>query len=536
MSEITALVSMLHEPVGGSARRLFRGRPVLRWTLDRLSRAQRLDGINVLCWDDQLPDVEAITDDYQIAIHAKSPRTSIPAMQAVSAARRWADGWRGGLLQTCDFDLGFHAAWSLEILQETSAQAVFLVDPSAGLIDPLLIDAIITHARAKPDQEICFSQAAPGLAGAVVRRPLLERLASAQSHPGRVLSYSPDQPMRDPIGTESCFPVATAVARSPHNFRLDSSRQIARLTEAFVALNGQLISSDAEELVRQVSRRTGIDPLPREVVVELNTRRLTQPTFRPSQEVSRPPMSRPIAALLLDQLAVAEDIRITLAGVGDPLESDMIFEFLDMAAQRGLRAIHVETDLLSEDVSRIERLAAAPLDVISFHIPAMCGPTYNAIMGVDLFTRLLRNVSALAQARHAHGGGVPLIVPTFMKCAGNLAEMESWYDQWTRAIGCAVITGPSDFAGQIPDTAVADMSPPRRRPCARIDSRMTVLCDGSVVSCEQDIFARQTLGHIGKESIEQIWAQRFQNLRGCHARGEYDAHPLCEKCREWHRP
>jgi hypothetical protein len=153
-----------------------------------------------------------------------------------------------------------------------------------------------------------------------------------------------------------------------------------------------------------------------------------------------------------------------------------------------------------------------------------------------LFQRALRNISALAQARFARGAGVPLLVPTFIKCPQNLAEMEIWYDQWIRAIGSAVITGPSDFAGQIADTAVADMAPPRRSACSRLASRMTVLCDGTVVACEQDAFALRPIGRIGEESIERIWVERMQTLRSCHRRGEWTAHPLCGTCKEWHRP
>jgi hypothetical protein len=166
----------------------------------------------------------------------------------------------------------------------------------------------------------------------------------------------------------------------------------------------------------------------------------------------------------------------------------------------------------------------------------MSAATYAAVMGVDFFQRALRNVSALAQARHARFSGLPLIVPTFIKCKRNLAEMELWYDQWTRALGSAVITGPSDFAGQIPDSAVADMAPPRRSACSRLASRMTVLSDGTIVACEQDVYALRTIGRLGEESIERIWVERMQNLRSCHGRGEWGAHPLCGACREWHRP
>jgi radical SAM protein with 4Fe4S-binding SPASM domain len=124
----------------------------------------------------------------------------------------------------------------------------------------------------------------------------------------------------------------------------------------------------------------------------------------------------------------------------------------------------------------------------------------------------------------------------FTKCAQNLSEMEAWYDQWMRAVGSAVIAGPSDFAGLIPDAAVADMSPPKRSACARLASRMTVLCDGRVVSCEQDVLGRQAVGEIGKQSVRDIWSRAVGSLRTDHQQGNWAKHSLCATCREWHRP
>jgi radical SAM protein with 4Fe4S-binding SPASM domain len=98
-----------------------------------------------------------------------------------------------------------------------------------------------------------------------------------------------------------------------------------------------------------------------------------------------------------------------------------------------------------------------------------------------------------------------------------------------------VITGPSDFAGQIPDTAVADMAPPKRRACARLSNRLTILCDGRVVSCEQDVLGKQTMGIVGETPMKEIWRSGFGSLRACHEKAEWSAKPLCASCREWHR-
>ena len=170
------------------------------------------------------------------------------------------------------------------------------------------------------------------------------------------------------------------------------------------------------------------------------------------------------------------------------------------------------------------------------NFPAATAATYERLMGVNGFGRVMENIARLEQAVKQHGRGLPLIAPVFTKTRANLAEMDGWYDYWIRRLGHAVIFGPADFACQIPDLAVADMAPPQRRPCARLTSRLTILSDCTIVSCEQDILARQPMGVVGQLPITEIWQNRFGQLRQCHATGQWNTQPLCNTCREWHRP
>jgi MoaA/NifB/PqqE/SkfB family radical SAM enzyme len=280
-----------------------------------------------------------------------------------------------------------------------------------------------------------------------------------------------------------------------------------------------------------------VDDLPREVTLEINTDRGTNPIYWPGRhlDVKRDPMSIKTANRVFAELAASDDVRVTLGGVGDPLLAPDLFDIITAAADLGIASLHVETDLLAP-VDVIKRLAAAPVDVVSVHVPAFTAQVYASVMGVDSYVRALDGVRVFLLERQRLGRGTPLLVPTFTKCAANLAEMEQWYDQWIRAMGTAVITGASTCGAQIPDVSVADMSPPRRRPCARLSSRMTILSDGRIVSCEQDVTGRQTLGEVGRTPLSDVWRQRFGGLREEHRAGKYLSLPVCGPCTEWHRP
>jgi hypothetical protein len=209
-------------------------------------------------------------------------------------------------------------------------------------------------------------------------------------------------------------------------------------------------------------------------------------------------------------------------------------EVLELARQADVAAIHVETDLVHAE--SVDWLADSAIDVVSVHVPAITPQTYAQLMGVDALTRVIQNMSRFVTRRQQRGRGVPLLAPIFTKCAVNVNEMEVWYDQWLKALGCAVIVGPADYCGQIPDMAVADMSPPRRGPCARIASRLTILSDGRAVSCEQDVLARQQVGDLRFDSLAVVWNRGMHPLRQPYAAGKGAEHPLCAACREWHRP
>ena len=187
-------------------------------------------------------------------------------------------------------------------------------------------------------------------------------------------------------------------------------------------------------------------------------------------------MSVEMARAVIHELASLDDTRLTIAGVGDPLLCDGLFEILDLIPPDGSISVHVETDFLGATPETIRRLAGSPVAVVSVHLPAISPRIYERIMGVVGLEKVTAAIQEFVTARI--GRNVPILVPTFVKCRQNLVEMEAWYDQWLQAVGCAVLRGPSDFAGQIPDIGVADMSPPRRKPCVRIASRMTIYRTG----------------------------------------------------------
>lgn len=521
-----AILSLLADPVSpGAATRRFRGRPVLAHTIDRVHAAASCPELVVLAWNDQMPVLkQALGED--LAVHAVGPRRSSTLMNLASASLRWADGWRGGLLGVSTFDRGFDAGIVLQALDQRECDAALLVDPHAALLDPSAIDSIVTHLAARPLLEYAFLPGAPGTGAMMLRVAILRELHRAARLPGQLLAYHPDRPVHDPLAKEPAVQVSARTARSLDRLTFDSSRQLRRLslTQAGEATDAVLerLQSDA-----------ALDAMPREIVIELNTDRATAPVYSilGTTRLARERMGVDRAKRIFAQLGGVDDVRLTLAGVGDPLLHPQFDEILLAARQAGITAIHVETDLLTDRREYLDLLAADGVDVVSVHLPAVHRDTYREIMGVDRVQDVLGQMKQLVTARSRGNTGLPIVAPLFVKCERNLGEMEEWYDQWIRAVGAAVIRGPSDFGGAIPYVGVSDMLPAVRAGCSRLSSRMTVLSDGTIVSCEEDVLARQPAGHVDRDSIASAWQAGMRPVRNAQCEM-----PVCRKCRVWGRP
>jgi spore coat polysaccharide biosynthesis protein SpsF (cytidylyltransferase family) len=522
-----ALLSMLHEPAGAhSASRVFRRDPVIGWTVARLLRAKKLAGIVVAAWKDQSEALEQMGLEAEMKIVGE--RQPVATLDAITAAQKWAYGWRGGLLSTCAYDRGYLGSAALEVAAD--ADAIVLVDPSSALVDPDIIDRLIDSATAGA-RDYYFTQAPPGLAGVLLKRSMVQKLVDGNAHPGRVVHYLPDAPVLDPVTSDACVELPLSISRSTERLTFDSSRQIERLADATEPLNGTLISTAAEGIIQRMSSADRSGAFPREITLELTTRRACKPAFAPS--ITRADLTIEAFDAIVAEVSRHDDTRLALCGTGDPLLHPQLLDMLRRC--KDLHAVSVETDLVDATDELLQAIVESNVDVVSVHIPAMTPATYATVMGVDRLPQVVENVKKLITLRQLRGRGTPIIVPTFMKLAANIDEMEQWYDTWLRAVGSAVIAGPSDYCGQIADLSVADMTPPLRRRCNRIDSRLTILSDGAIVMCEQDFSGRFPLGRIGETSISDVWRGAMGQVREAH-RGGVSLPVLCGDCREWHRP
>jgi len=437
--------------------------------------------------------------------------------------RAWSTtAWRGGIGGATIYDELIDPGKLGEAIDQASADAALIVGAGWPLVDAKLCSDVMERYRGQTEHKMVFTQAAPGFCGLLIARELLGEMAEHGATVGRMLGYHPAAPQADPIGRDVCVAVPPTVRDAPLRATADAPRWLTLIESALRAGKAEDAAAAATCMTDTLRERG--HALPGQIGVELTTRRRTSgPVVPISQiDVERPDMT----AATLDALlaGVADDIALSIGGLGDPLCHPEWSTLRERLAGSGAAGVAIETDLLCDEG------ALPTLDgfVVKVRFNADSAGTYQQLMGVDGFDRALKNMQWLLEKQPGSH-----LVPAFVKCRDNVHEMESFYDRWLRLCGTAVVEGPPTGAGLIDDIGVLDMAPPKRFACRQLLGRMTVLSDGTVPRCDQDWLGRVSVGKVNEEALAVLWG-RIQDVRREHERGEFGG--ICEGCRSWFRP
>ncbi|NQU76053.1 MAG: SPASM domain-containing protein [Planctomycetes bacterium] len=502
------------------------GQPVLTRTLQRLGTVKGLDGIIVVTEAESIDQVRRLAGP--VAVQFISHQSQGPAQEAMRAARAFGRyGWRGGLGGTTVYDELFDQAAIKAAIEQMGAEAIMLVPAGACLLDVGWAGAMLASYRANAGQSsVEFSQAPPGLAGAIFSAPLLQQLIQANGFPGKIFSYDPNRPVADPIRQPSNYKLPDWLIATGRRFIADNRRGLW-LCRQIVGREGSDVTG---EQACRIAQHLPPEPWPRELTVELTTR-------RPLEDDLRPPAGRPDLSIemLGDRLGGLEepgDLNIMFAGAGDALLHPDWSAAVALA--KGVGCVGLATYGTSLDGPTGQMLMESGLDVLQIYIDAVSDEVYAADKQGYSATGVWAGVEAFAQQQRQAGIMRPMVVPTMLKTAGTVGEQDEFFDKGCRLTGSVLVVEPSSASGQWPDRAVVHMAPPRRTPCRRIETRLTLLADGQVALCEEDIRLAHTLGNC---SLLEAWrGEAMSHVRKIHADGQYDRHLLCANCKEFHRP
>ncbi|MCZ6684173.1 MAG: radical SAM protein [Planctomycetota bacterium] len=511
------------------------GRPVLRRTVERVLRADRIDSVHILSPVSQSARVKALVDglDVRLETHAEGKPGYA---KLVRAGRVWGmDGWRGGIGTVCVFDEDINVPLVDALVRRESADAAISIAAGGCLVDSALIDAMIVHHEAHGGA-LTFVQAPPGLGVVILGSGLLPELASSGQPPGLLLAYRPDQPGADLTGKEACFRPPASVVEAGGRLICDSRRAFERVAALFA---DGAETWNAERIARWLLERRAnhVEAVPEEIEIELTTDdpsdggSLLHP--RVSAGAGRGPISLDVVRAVIDSIDGYDDVRIVLGGFGEPCLHPRFAEICGMLRNSAVAAIAVRTDGTVGDPVVEDALFETPIDAVEVTLDAVTAETYRLVHGSDRFDEVVARFDRWIDRRMSGSNVLPLLVPSFVKANETLHELESFFDTWMRRLGMVLVTGYSHRAGQLERRAVAQTAPPRRTVCRRTLSRTVVLADGGVTTCDQDPAGQQVLGSARESALLELWQSKSI---GAIRSGEWSTMPLCPSCDEWHRP
>ncbi|MFQ5494398.1 MAG: SPASM domain-containing protein [Phycisphaerae bacterium] len=525
------------------------GVPVLRRTLLRLARASRVSTVYVLCPGEQHARCVSLLRGVDAVVRAHDAPPP-PWRPLVQTARKWSlDAWRGGVGGTTHFDEFTDARPVDALLAEAKADAVLMVPPSAPLLDPDLVDALIDHLEAhRDDSKLSFMPAPPGLTGIALSAAMIRELAEKNIPLGWIFSYKPDDPQRDLV-FQSCRCEAPAVLSEVSVLLMADTR---RSFDRIDALLQSHPDPCAETIGRWFADRDldDAEPMPREVEIELMTSD-PYPESRLRPRGGLVELRGPIDPALVERIAAEvssyDDALVVLGGFGDPLCHPRFSDVLAATrrAQDGNRRLFglaVRTCGVNLSDNHIRAVIDHDVDLLCVLLDAWTPALYARLQSparpdearlADVLQRIESLTAAVAK-RHAVK---PLVVPEMVKTTENVHELDAFHDGWLRRVGAVNIVGPSHYGHLIEDRGVLPMAPFPRTACRRIRSRCVVLADGRVTLCDQDVNGRHAVGDLNQQSLEEIWmSTAYENVRDAHRRDCFDVTPLCGGCEEWHRP
>lgn len=454
------------------------GANVFRRTLDRVLGSTEIDGVVVLTPDPRACRALAgpLPSAARVEFHGVDADALREHQRRMRAGRSWSRRcWRAGVGRLSVYDEVCPPVLVFEALKTLGYDAAAVLGGDWVLVDPALIDAVTARYREAPTRHrLAFSQAAPGLAPAVLDAALLEELAAARhafASIGSLLGYVPIAPQSDPIGKPSCVSVDPLVRDLPVRLIADDPAQAAGWIETLAHRHGSASACSALDIARLL--RDAPAPASPEVIrLELFTS-------------SGQPASLALVRRIAEQAAGAEaaftlDVPEESRPRVDPLAHPHAGEIISLLSRRF--PVHLRT--------RLPRWEPATL--------------HAGVVSVDCDdpARAPEALETLLAARHQRDGdGIPAtwIVPRITRRDEVYEQVEGFYDRVLMTFGACVI---DPLAAPIPGQRIQPLPLPARARAHFQRTMLRVRADGAAFG-----FDGAPLGDLGTESLAAVWAR-----------------------------
>jgi len=229
---------------------------------------------------------------------------------------------------------------------------------------------------------------------------------------------------------------------------------------------------------------------------------------------------------------------VHLHGFGEPLLDEALPERIRLAKTCGIRDTYIVTNasLLFAETSR--RIIGAGLDRMKVSFYGTDEESYSATMtGLD-FRVAAHNVREFVRIRKELGKGNPKLILQYLPQESNKARTREFRSLWRstldRNIGDRLnCSSLHNYGGGRASSRVGARI---ASVCFYPWSAMSVLWDGTTVTCCMDYNGVQQTGDLKSQSVTEVWnGPVLSAIRKSFGKLEYDGYPACLRCDRVHR-
>lgn len=262
-----------------------------------------------------------------------------------------------------------------------------------------------------------------------------------------------------------------------------------------------------------------------------------------------PQMERPKQVMPLEDFCHAIDQYVAMGGkhvgitpiVGDPFVDPYIFDRLDDLYRRPqIEGFHFYTNAILMKPKTIDRLLQYG-DRLTIFVSwgGFDRHTYKALMGVDYFDLVSRNIAAFVEAKQHTQSGTRLTIALRCPPANFHGELWNQFRAWENQ-GLIGMEGHNmeydSWGGKVSDSALQSVGlsprpkPYKRGACELLYMKPVILADGRVNACAcRDVEAELIVGDLKTDSLKDIWnGGEIDKLIQRHERGDFPE--VCQRC------
>ncbi|MBU3701855.1 MAG: radical SAM protein [Acidimicrobiia bacterium] len=225
---------------------------------------------------------------------------------------------------------------------------------------------------------------------------------------------------------------------------------------------------------------------------------------------------------------------------GEPLLHPRLFEQIERAKSRGVPNLAISTNATLLDADRARSILESRLDTLVISIDGATKEVYERVRlsGLHEYEQVVENARRFLAARRAMAIARPRTILSIIVMDETEPDLVEFRRLWERAGADEVQFKPfhtwaSQVDGVIELATAADRaraSIPRRNPCRFLWESVVIAWNGLVVPCCNDYDAKEVLGDLKVQSLDEIWnGERIQRLRRDELAGCNDS-TLCAGC------